>query len=106
MTDDKLKFAQALDIVWKLAQVLGIVLFALLSFFCNKIYATVEENGKTLIEVQTVQKGVVKSLDSIDTQVRGTITRVEHDALALRVTAAETAIAAMSARMDPVTRNK
>ena len=92
--------------VWQLAQVMGIVLFAVLSFFCAKIYNTVQENGITLAVVKKTQESVIDTLGKMDSTTRLSITRAEHDALAIRVTETEKELADTRAKLEILMNTK
>lgn len=84
----------------QLAGWLVAALLALLVYLGKETLSKVSLNGDKVIEIGTVQRGVVSSLEKITIKVDGTITRAEHDALAVRVTNLEKEMAEARARDD------
>ena len=62
------------------------------------MFQRVITNGETLIEVQTVQRGVVATLK--DLQEKGYVSQREHESLTARVAAIEKDNAKVEARID------
>jgi hypothetical protein len=80
------------------------IFLAIIGFFCAAMFMKLMSNGDTLIEVRTTQSHVVEDVREIKSELKAaistSITRPEHDALALRVTGTEKETAEIKAKLE------